>query len=332
MKTNRSVLLFACFALGFSIWGCRPAESSPTPTPAEPEAVKTSAAATAQALLTERAPAPTGTNTSAPTATSGSTGTPIDSTDVAGTAVATPPPSGGDDSAEFISDVTIPDGTTFDAGDSFDKTWRLRNNGTSTWTEDYNLVFVSGAQMNGPASQPLAAVVSPGTEVDLSVSLTAPPQPGTQRGFWMLQNPQGENFGVGPEGNQAFYVEINVLGEGGTPIATSPPATGGGIITSLGINVDQGSFTGSCPHTFSFSVQITTSEPALVTLQLVAGSDNPAYTFSLPGPTTNNLGTGTSNFVYTLNLTDSVNGWVIARVTSPEIMDSNTANFSLTCE
>jgi hypothetical protein len=36
--------------------------------------------------------------------------------------------------------------------------------------------------------------------------------------------------------------------------------------------------------------------------------------------------------VYTLDLTASVNANAIARVTSPVLVDSNTANFSLTCQ
>jgi hypothetical protein len=244
----------------------------------------------------------------------------------------TQPAGGGDDSAEFVADVTVPDGSQFAPGDTFDKTWRLRNNGTSTWTPEFKLVFISGSQMNGPATQALPGNVPPGETADLTVALTAPAEPGTHRGFWMLQNAQGANFGVGVQSNEAFYVEINVLGEGGQPLPTPPPGEGSGVVESLGISVDQASYTGTCPHTFSFGIQVTMSEPALVTIELVAGSDNPAYVFTLPPPQTYNLGAGPASFVYTLSLTASVNGWAQAKVSSPVVVTSNTANFSLTCQ
>ncbi len=55
------------------------------------------------------------------------------------------------DNGSFIADVTIPDDTVIDAGDTFTKTWRLKNIGGCSWTPSYALVFVSGASMNGPA-------------------------------------------------------------------------------------------------------------------------------------------------------------------------------------
>ena len=41
----------------------------------------------------------------------------------------------------FVADVSVPDGTTFEPGDTFVKTWRLQNRGTCTWTPEYRLVF-----------------------------------------------------------------------------------------------------------------------------------------------------------------------------------------------
>ena len=78
------------------------------------------------------------------------------------------------DRAQFISDVTVPDGTRFNPGATFTKTWRLRNIGTCTWTTGYSMVFNSGNQMGGPASVPMPSSVAPGQNVDVSVNLTAP--------------------------------------------------------------------------------------------------------------------------------------------------------------
>jgi len=67
-------------------------------------------------------------------------------------APASTPPPAGCDRAQFISDVTVPDGTTFAPGAAFNKTWRLKNVGTCTWTTSYSLVFDSGEKMGGPDS------------------------------------------------------------------------------------------------------------------------------------------------------------------------------------
>jgi hypothetical protein len=110
-----------------------------------------------------------------------------------------------------VSDVTIPDGAEIDPGDSFTKTWRLRNNGSCTWTSSYSLIFDHGDSMGGPASQQLTSgVVEPGQSVDVSVDLTAPNTPGTYKGFWMLRNGSGVVFGIGAAANIAFWVQIVV--------------------------------------------------------------------------------------------------------------------------
>ena len=117
------------------------------------------------------------------------------------------------DRAGFIADVTVEDGADFSPGDSFTKTWRLRNSGTCTWTSSYDLVFSHGDQMGGPTSLSLAGTVNPGESVDLSVDLTAPSAEGGYQGFWKLRNGEGLIFGIGSNADVAFWVEIEVLEE-----------------------------------------------------------------------------------------------------------------------
>ncbi|NIS83201.1 MAG: tandem-95 repeat protein [Anaerolineales bacterium] len=112
------------------------------------------------------------------------------------------------DSVAFIKDVTIPDGARFDPGETFRKTWRLRNNGSCTWTKDYDLVFISGYRMNGNSVMPLQGKVEPGQIVDLTVKLEAPINNGTFWGYWMLRNSRGDVFGTGEEANYPFWVKI----------------------------------------------------------------------------------------------------------------------------
>jgi hypothetical protein len=110
----------------------------------------------------------------------------------------------------FVKDVTISDGTKFAPGETFTKTWRLKNRGTCTWTADYLLVFTSGESLGGTTAVRLPGNVAPGQSVDVSVTLTAPARRGHYVGYWMLRNPSGLLFGYGDKANQAFYVDINV--------------------------------------------------------------------------------------------------------------------------
>jgi hypothetical protein len=112
------------------------------------------------------------------------------------------------DSAAFVADVTIPDDTVLEAGQSFTKTWRLRNNGTSTWTADYKLVFSHGDDLKAPAQTNIPIQVPPGETVDIFVELTAPQEAGEYVAHWMLMNANGELFGV--DGNQTIYTKIVV--------------------------------------------------------------------------------------------------------------------------
>jgi hypothetical protein len=110
----------------------------------------------------------------------------------------------------FEDDVTIPDNTRFETGKLFDKTWRLRNAGTCTWTTGYDLVFVSGHRMSGPEDQALTRSVAPGQTVDLTARLRSPSDNGLYRGQWMLRSEENVLFGLGSSANLPFWVQILV--------------------------------------------------------------------------------------------------------------------------
>ncbi len=145
-------------------------------------------------------------------------------TPVPTTPVVTPIPSGCD-KAQFIADVTVPDGTLYAPGATFKKTWRIKNIGTCTWSTGYSLVFVSGEKMGGPASAAFPTSVAPGQTVDLTVNLTAPSTGGTYRGNWMLKNASNVSFGIGTNADKPFWVEIKVSGPTATPGTPSPTST-----------------------------------------------------------------------------------------------------------
>jgi hypothetical protein len=178
----------------------------------ETDAIATAVAMTVVAQETERAAA---TNTPRPTA-AGPTSTP-EATITTQTAATFSPPTapgsaGSSQQCQVLANLvgeTIPDGTIMKPGETFLKTWRLKNNGTCTWNSAYKVVYWSGDLMGGSQEYPLTAVVAPGEEVEIRLSLVAPTSNGNVSGFWKLQSEWGTPFGVG-QYDQPFYVQINV--------------------------------------------------------------------------------------------------------------------------
>lgn len=225
---RKSLVLLVLLA-GLALTACGGGPATPTPTATlTGEQAQTAAAQTVVAQLTQTAaaqPSPTFTDTPSPTVS------PTLATATVGATKTSTVAFGGGSSCDlvgFVSDVTIPDGTVMSPGQTFTKTWKLRNDGTCTWNSDYDLVFYSGDQMSGPASQQLTtSTVAPGATIDVSVQLTAPTVAGTYRGNWMLRNAAGTTFGT-PE---PFWVEIKVGGASSTP-GTGTPGTGVDLVAT----------------------------------------------------------------------------------------------------
>ncbi len=137
--------------------------------------------ASAQAPTTQPTPKPTGGTPSAataPTATS-------------------QPRSATCDFASFVGDVTIPDGTMIPGNTPFVKTWAIKNIGTCTWTPDYQIVYDGGDVLGSPLAVPMVSKnVAPGETVQISLTLTAPPDNKRHYSYWKFRNAQGGVFGV----------------------------------------------------------------------------------------------------------------------------------------
>jgi hypothetical protein len=108
------------------------------------------------------------------------------------------------DASEFAGDVTAPDGTRLEPGQVFTKTWRIKNIGTCVWGSDYELDFVDGDPMGGPASIRLSGPARNSETVEVSVQLKAPQEAGSYRSQWQLRDAQGQPFGTKP------YISIMV--------------------------------------------------------------------------------------------------------------------------
>lgn len=100
-------------------------------------------------------------------------------------------------SAEFVADITVPDGTAMESDSNFVKTWRVKNTGTCTWSRDYSLIFTDGTLMMPVDRVPLPGSTAPGQSVDLGLDMKAPIYPGSYESDWKLRTPNGALFGVG---------------------------------------------------------------------------------------------------------------------------------------
>ncbi|HAV75837.1 MAG TPA: hypothetical protein DCX53_00630 [Anaerolineae bacterium] len=124
------------------------------------------------------------------------------------------------DDAILVEDVTYPDNTRVNAGESFTKTWKLQNVGTCTWT-GYTVAFVDGDRMSSPNSVAVSETERNQT-VDVSVELTAPSTDGTYRGNFELRDTAGKPVLIGVE--SIFWVQV-VVGAGGAPNISGTPVT-----------------------------------------------------------------------------------------------------------
>jgi hypothetical protein len=155
------------------------------------------------------------------------TGTPPTATPTRTPGPATVPPSSCD-KAQFIADVTIPDGTLMSPGQKFTKTWSLKNVGTCAWAKTtYQIVYFSGEQMGAPASAAFPEDVPVGKTATFTLEMTAPSAAGTYRGNFMFKNASGQLFGIGTQANKPWWVEIKVSGgptitPGGPTVTPSP--------------------------------------------------------------------------------------------------------------
>lgn len=117
-------------------------------------------------------------------------------------------------SANFVSDVTIPDGTIVNPGQTIWKTWRVLNSGSCTWDSSYKFVFNDGDLLGGGYVYPFPGAAAPGQTVDIPIELFAPTDAGTYSGTWLIEAPDKTLIGVG-QYNQPLVVKVVVVN--GTP-------------------------------------------------------------------------------------------------------------------
>ena len=139
------------------------------------------------------------------------------------------------DDADFVRDVTLPDYTEVEMGETVTKTWELRNSGTCTWDSGYHLILSETSEgMTSLASTVPLPPTNPGQTTQLSVNLrlgTGLTPGDLERANFEIRNPDNVKFGVTP------YGLVTVAGGGGGATGTlsgivwldycSPPQGGG---------------------------------------------------------------------------------------------------------
>ena len=127
------------------------------------------------------------------------------------------------DTATFVGE-NYPDNSVFTPGQTFVKTWKIKNTGSLTWTTAYQLVFSAspeGNSLSSPSKINFPQETVPGETVGLSIPLVAPVTPGTFSVYWAIRNERGEMVAV-DGGNLWVKIQICKTGQScNTPVAGS---------------------------------------------------------------------------------------------------------------
>lgn len=204
---------------------------------------------------------------------------------------------------------TISDGTVFNPGEHFEKSWTLRNEGDCDWTTGYTLKFVEGNRMNGASSISVPSVIEPWEDITFKVNLTAPDKEGNYVGVWQLFAEDGEEMG-------RYWVDI---------IVDEP--TPDFAVTSVSTNITNSNFSGPCPHVIDVEIYLTVNTAGEVTYQ----------------PETSDLGmgpvdtiqfdsAGTDTEFYTWTIHNAGNYWLKVHIANPNNQTFGPFNLTVTCQ
>lgn len=112
---------------------------------------------------------------------------------------------------EFLGDVNYPPGTVMKPGTKFNKTWTIKNTGTCTWDNDFDLYLSGGEAFGTNKYGDVPSGVIPGETIDVTVyNMVAPMTEGTYYSYWILLTPDGSRVGYGPEQQWSLGIQIVV--------------------------------------------------------------------------------------------------------------------------
>jgi len=127
----------------------------------------------------------------------------------------------------FIKDVTIPDFSVMEPGATFEKTWRVLNDGDCAWPEGTELAFESGERLGAPASVAVGAL-APGERLNISAAMKAPTKEGVYEGVWAMRDDAGETFGP----RLTVVIKVGDVSAPPTP-ANTPTASASACLNSI---------------------------------------------------------------------------------------------------
>jgi len=110
-------------------------------------------------------------------------------------------------SAEFLADVNIDDGTSYNRADLPSlvmKTWKIKNNGNVAWPEGTVLKYLSGNAELCFQEEFVVPTANPGEEVDVNAVINLPRKVGHYRTTFQLAVNE-KVFG------NAFWIDVNVV-------------------------------------------------------------------------------------------------------------------------
>ena len=207
--------------------------------------------------------------------------------------------------ATFISE-NPQDGVTFQAGESFTKSWRLKNSGTCTWNTNYKVVYYSGDEISGAGTSKLANNAAPGEMIDITYTFQAPSTPGSYQTLFKLQDDNGVNFAQ-------FWMQFKV---------DSPTFA----VSNVVLSAEHSIISGTCPQTFDYQADIKANDAGTVTYYLAFSDGSNSSTQTL---TFNGAGTKTITGSWVLNASGDY--WIKLYVDQPNHQWFGPLNLSLTC-
>lgn len=220
--------------------------------------------------------------------------------------------------ASLVSE-TIVDGQIFRPGEKFTKTWEIQNLSPCTWDTSYKIIFWNGNVLGGGFVYNLPQITPPQGIIPISLVLTAPTVEGSYTSEWVLQTPDGVEFGVG-EYSVAFYAEIVV----------SDDKKPGYTITKVEYDIIRDPATG-CPANVTYTViaNVTTNGPFEFSYYWTQKDGND----SSPKPVeVKEAGTKTFKREWRIGRTATPGDkWIEFHVSDPFQQDYGKAAFSHTC-
>jgi len=178
---------------------------------------------------------------------------------------------------EFVTDVTVPDGSYLAAGTRFTKVWRVRNSGTQTWPKDIRLVHVSGPALAANGVVPVMSI-GPQEALDIQIDMCSPDTIGRCVSHWRLSSSDGSFFGP------RIWVDIVVVA---VPSSASSTTTTTTATSTTAINTSTSTSTESATASPDFLIheETATNENAI---------SNPVPSENAPLHNNNNASVDTS--------------------------------------